>query len=147
MHALRLYPNLCITVCFLTRLSGSLYESLGSTGFTYKSDSQCMSPGPAAAVSPGKLLEIQILRLRSRPTNQTVWGGPSTVRVSSPTCDSGARCCLRTTDLGQDHVTVMSKTLRKPQTWTDLVLLLRLPFDKMGTLLISRNHAHFSEFL
>lgn len=76
---------------------------------------------------------MQILRLRPGPTNQTVWGGPSRLRVSSPTRDSGARCCLRTTDLGQDHVTVMSKTLRKLQTWTDLVLLLRLPFDKMGT--------------
>lgn len=147
MHALGLYPNLCITVCILTRSSGSLYESLGSTGFAYRSDSQCMSPGPAAAVSPGRLLEMQILRLCPRPTNQTVWGGPSTVHVSRPTRDSDARCYLRTTDLGQDHVTVMSKTLRKPQTWTDLVLLLRLPFDKMGTLLVSRNHAHFSELL
>lgn len=39
----------------------------------------------------------------------------------------------------------MSMTVRKPRIWIDLVLLLRLLLDKMGTL--SRNRTYFPEFL
>lgn len=47
--------------------------------------------------------------------------------------------------LRRGQVAVMSMMVRKPWIWTDLVLLLRLLLDKMGTL--RRNHTYFSEFL
>lgn len=47
--------------------------------------------------------------------------------------------------LRRGQVAVMSMTVRKPRIWIDLVLLLRLLLDKMGTL--SRNRTYFPEFL
>lgn len=63
-----------------------------------RTHSLCMVPRPEASVSPGNMLEMQVLRPHLKPTElETVGLRPSSLHLIKPPGDPDARWNLRTT--------------------------------------------------
>ena len=80
-------------------------DALSFWSFSQFGGSQSVVLGPAAAVSPGNLLEMVILGPAPDLVKQKLWGsfGHPAMFLTSPPGDSNAHSSLRTTGLAQSH--------------------------------------------